>query len=128
MSTLLRSLSLVAFAVSCVSLAPVVTAAEAGADISGEWTFEVEIAGNVGTPTFTFKQDGEKLTGQYQGQFGEAEVKGTLKGKDVEFSFEVQPGANAVYKGELDGETMKGTCDYAGQADGDWTAKRKEKE
>ncbi len=111
-----------------VLLASATTASEARADISGEWAFEVEIAGNTGTPTFTFEQDGEKLTGTYNGQFGEADLKGTVKGDKVEFSFELQAGATAVYKGKLDGETMKGDCDYAGQAEGTWTAKKKEKE
>ena len=98
------------------------------ADISGTWEFEVDIADQQGTPSFTFEQDGEKLTGTYNGQFGEAELKGTIKGKKLEWSFELQPGAKAVYKGELDGEKMKGTCDYAGQADGTWTAEKKEEE
>ena len=40
-----------------------------------------------GAPTFTFKQDGEKLTGHYAGTFGEADVTGTVKGADITFSF-----------------------------------------
>jgi hypothetical protein len=74
---------------------------------------------------FTFKQEGEKLSGTYKGQFGEAKVTGKVQGKDVEFSFEPQEGSKIVYKGTIDGETMKGTADYAGQASGDWTGKRK---
>ena len=36
------------------------------ADISGKWTFDVETDLGSGTPTFVFKQDGEKLTGNLQ--------------------------------------------------------------
>lgn len=93
-------------------------------DVTGTWDMEVEIGGQTGTPVFTFKQDGEKLTGKYKGQFGEADVTGKLKGKDIEFSFETQ-GAKIEYKGTVDKDTMKGTADYAGQATGEWKAKKK---
>ncbi len=94
-------------------------------DIAGEWAATVDIAGSTGTPTFTFKQDGDTLTGTYKGQFGEAELKGAVKGDEIEFKFEIQPGAEAVYKGKLAEGKLKGTCDYAGQADGTWTAEKK---
>jgi hypothetical protein len=95
------------------------------ADVSGEWEAKVDIAGNAGTPTFTFKQDGDKLTGKYKGQFGEADLKGAVKGDEIEFSFEIQAGAEAKYKGKLEDGKLTGTCDYAGQADGTWTAEKK---
>jgi hypothetical protein len=76
-------------------------------------------------PEFTLKQEGDKLAGTYKGQFGEKDVTGTVKDGAVEIRFELQDGADAVYTGKIDGETMKGTADYAGQASGDWTAKRK---
>jgi hypothetical protein len=95
------------------------------ADVSGDWDGKVDIAGNAGTPSFTFKQDGEKLTGKYKGQFGEADLKGTVKGDEIEFSFEIQAGAEAKYKGKLKDGKLEGTCDYAGQADGTWTAEKK---
>ena len=116
------------FAVAFFCVSFLFAASAQAADVSGTWEFKVELAGQQGTPTFTFKQDGEKLTGEYKGQFGEAEVKGTIKGDKIQWSFEVQPGAEVVYKGKLDGEKMKGTCDYAGQADGTWTATKKEEE
>ena len=50
-------------------------------DVTGAWAFAVEFGGGSGTPTMTFKQDGEKLTGQYVGQLGEAPLSGTLKGE-----------------------------------------------
>jgi len=94
-------------------------------DLTGTWEVTIEIGGQTGMPVFTLKQEGEKLSGKYKGQFGEAEVTGKVKGKELEFSFEPQEGSKIVYKGTVDGDTMKGTADYAGQASGDWTAKRK---
>ncbi len=39
---------------------------ESATNVSGTWSFQVEVGGNTGTPTMTFKQDGEKLSGQLQ--------------------------------------------------------------
>lgn len=103
---------------------PAARAADDKVDISGTWAVEIEIAGQQGMPEFTLKQEGEKLTGKYKGQFGDADVTGTVKGKDVEFSFEAQ-GAKITYKGTVDKDTMKGSADYAGQATGEWKAKKK---
>jgi hypothetical protein len=94
-------------------------------DLTGTWVVAIEIGGQQGMPEFVLKQDGDKLTGKYKGQFGEKDVKGKVKDGEVEFSFELQEGADAVYKGKIDGDGMKGTADYGGQASGDWTAKRK---
>ena len=58
-------------------------------DVTGKWAFAVETGAGTGTPTMTFKQDGEKLTGHYSGQLGEADLTGTVKGQDIEFKFTV---------------------------------------
>ncbi len=58
-------------------------------DISGAWQFEVNSPAGTGTPTMTFNQSGEKLTGQYVGQLGEAPIQGTLKGSELTFSLDV---------------------------------------
>ncbi|MBI2689075.1 MAG: hypothetical protein HYX27_22455 [Acidobacteria bacterium] len=94
------------------------------ADITGKWTFQVDLGGASGSPTFTFQQKGEELTGTYAGQLGEAKLKGTVKGDKVEFQFETSAGT-VVYKGTVaSASTMKGTADYGGQAQGTWTAKK----
>jgi hypothetical protein len=93
-------------------------------DATGTWSCEIKLGDNAGTPEFTFKQEGEKLTGKYKGQFGDADLKGTVKGDEIEFTFEVQ-GNEIKYKGTIDKDTMKGDADYAGQAEGTWTALRK---
>ena len=53
--------------------------------MTGKWVFKVETAAGSGTPTMTFKQEGEKLTGHYSGQLGEADLTGTVKGEAIEF-------------------------------------------
>ncbi len=94
-------------------------------DVSGTWIFQVETSAGSGSPTITFKQEGEKLTGKYSGQLGEAELKGTVKGNQLQFSFD--PGVGVVlYTGTIESGTMKGKVELADQATGTWTAKRKE--
>ena len=115
---------LLGFSLVCALDTGLAMAADEKVDVNGTWDVEIEIGGQTGKPVFTFKQDGEKLSGKYKGQFGEADVTGTLKGNAIEFSFEAQ-GAKIVYKGTVDKDTMKGQADYAGQAMGDWKAKKK---
>ena len=97
------------------------------ADISGTWEFTVETSQGSGSPSFEFKQDGEKLTGTYSGMFGKAPISGTVKGDQVEFTFEVSNVDGKVrYKGTLDGATrMKGDVEYGDVGKGTFTAKKK---
>jgi hypothetical protein len=99
-------------------------------DITGAWIFSVD-TGTIGTPTVTFKQDGEKLTGHYSSAtLGEADFTGTLKGQDLAFNFNADLQGTpvpVVYKGTVpNNNEMKGTIDVAGgAASGTFTAKRK---
>jgi len=115
MLTLLRTLT----------IAVLLCAAAFAHDISGKWTFNVETSAGSGTPTFVFKQAGEKLTGTYNGTFGTAELTGTVKGDSIEFSFEASVGdqkGKVTYKGKIAGEgKMSGDVDYAGLGQGSWT-------
>ena len=97
-------------------------------DVSGAWAFQVEFSGGTGTPTMTFKQDGEKLTGHYSGQLGEAPLEGTVKGNAIEFSIDVDiqgTAAHIVYSGTVDKDSMKGTVKLADFGEGTFTAKKK---
>lgn len=114
----MRKLLLVALITVCAALA---------ADISGNWDFLVNSDAGSGSPSFTFRQDGEKLTGTYSGALGEAKLTGSVKGDTIEFSFEPS-GANGVvrYKGKIEGPTkMKGELDLGDMGTGTWTATKK---
>ncbi len=92
------------------------------ADITGKWTFNVVLDAGSGSPTFEFQQKGEALTGTYHGQFGEAPLKGTVKGDKVEFTFGGAAG-DVKYSGTLEGDNkMKGTCEYGEAGKGTFTA------
>ena len=87
------ALVLCCLAVLCVSQA----AAQQGegkqpaaVDVTGTWKAQVDLGGNTGEPVFTFKQDGDKLTGKYKGFFGEKDVTGKVTGDKIEFEFSTE--------------------------------------
>jgi hypothetical protein len=95
------------------------------ADISGTWSAAVTLDAGSGTATFVFKQSGDAITGTYSGALGSAEVKGTVKGNDVEWSFENSDAGKVSYKGTLQGATIKGTVVYGQLGNGTFTAEKK---
>jgi hypothetical protein len=104
-------------------------AAMGQADISGVWNFEVETPAGKGTPVFTLKQEGEKVTGTYKGQLGEAPVTGTVKGSDVMLMLKVSPQGEEItvtYNGKVSGkDAMSGKATFGNLGEGNWTAKKK---
>ena len=96
------------------------------ADISGTWEFKVQTPKRNGSPSFTFKQDGEKLSGTYSGLFGKAPLSGTVKGDQVEFSFKARFVGGVRYAGTVESPTsMKGNVEYGNLGNGTFTATKK---
>jgi hypothetical protein len=96
-------------------------------NLTGKWVLDVQTDAGSGTPTVTFKQDGDKLSGHYSGQLGEAELTGSVKGNDFTFSFsgDLQGQTFKVtYAGTVTKDTMKGTVDLGGMASGTFTGKK----
>ena len=133
MKTVIRSVViLIAALLTTAQLGlPSVALAEVGAqatNVTGDWVFNVTTDQGGGTPSITFKQDGEKLTGKYNGQLGAADLTGTVKGNDITFTFTVDvqgQQAPVTYKGTVEKNTMKGTLDIAGMVNGTFTATKK---
>ncbi|HVZ63862.1 MAG TPA: hypothetical protein VG936_04675 [Lacunisphaera sp.] len=122
------------FTVSCAFLAVAATRADdkpaapaAPVNAAGTWNCEIETPQGKGTPTFTFTQDGDKLTGHYKGFFGEALVTGSPKGDAITFSFKAS-GPNGevemTYIGTVSGDTMKGKAKIGDFGEADFTGKR----
>ncbi len=93
-------------------------------DLTGQWTFAVETSAGSGSPSFVFRQEGETLTGQYSGALGEAPLKGTVKGNEINFTIEVSQG-KLVYKGKIENGVIKGTVTLGDLGSGTFTGKRK---
>lgn len=95
--------------------------------ITGTWNGTVETSQGTGSPVFNFKQDGEKLTGTYKGQLGEAPLTGTLKGNYISFSFKINfqgQDVNITYTGKVEGNSMKGKAVLGELGEANWTAKK----
>ena len=97
-------------------------------DITGSWEMTVESPQGTMVITANFKQDGEVLTGTHVSEMGEAPLKGTVKGADVEYTLTLDMGGqqmSIVHKATVDGDTMKGSADIEGMGAIAFTAKRK---
>ena len=116
-----------AFASTMACAAETTTKPAGATNISGTWDFVVVSEQGTGTPVFTFKQDGAKLSGTYKGQFGEAPVTGTIRGNAVAFSVNVNAGEEVKieYTGTVDGAAMKGTTKFGSEGEGTFTAKKR---
>jgi hypothetical protein len=106
--------------------APAAQSSGGKVDVTGSWAISVETSAGSGSPSFTFKQEGENLTGHYKGALGEADLTGTVKGEKIDFSFKVsgQVEGTVTYSGTTDGKTMKGKVDLAGVGEGTFTGKK----
>lgn len=120
--------------ISCAFLAVAATRADdkpagapATAQVAGTWHCEIETPQGKGTPTFTFTQDGDKLTGHYKGFFGEAPVTGSVKADAITFTFKAS-GQNGevemIYTGTVSGDTMKGKAKIGDFGEADFTGQR----
>ena len=114
--------------VAVLWLRPVDLDAQAKFDLTGEWVFDVVTEAGGGSPSFVFKQTGEKLAGKYKGAFGEADLTGTVTGKTMKFSFNADAQGTAitvVYEGEIESNSsIKGKVDLGGVGSGTFTGKR----
>jgi hypothetical protein len=95
------------------------------ADISGTWSAEVTLDAGSGTATFVLKQTGDALSGTYTGALGEAKVAGTVKGDQVEWTFENAEAGKVTYTGKLDGSKITGNVVYGQLGKGTFTATKK---
>jgi hypothetical protein len=97
------------------------------AKVAGQWNFTVELELGTGHPVVNFKQDGEKITGTYDGRYGQSPLEGTVKEKKIEFTVTmVAEGVSVagVFSGAVDGDTMSGTVEFDQAGEGTWSATR----
>jgi hypothetical protein len=99
-------------------------------DVSGMWNASLQLDTITATPTFTLKQDGTKLTGEYVSQqYGKFPLTGEVTGTAVTFTVAMNIEGNAlsaVYSGVLQADgSMKGTVDIGGAMGGSFSATRK---
>jgi hypothetical protein len=98
-------------------------------NITGAWEMTVESPQGTMVITANYKQDGETLTGNHVSEMGEAPLKGTVKGADVEYTLTLDMGGQQmtiVHKAKVEGDTMTGSADIAGMGSIAFKCKRKQ--
>jgi len=100
----------------------------AAADVSGKWKSSFTTPdGQTRETIYTFKVDGEKLTGTVASPRGESQIQeGTVSGDEISFVVVRSFGGNEVkmrYKGKVAGDEIKFTVE-AGERSFEMTAKR----
>jgi hypothetical protein len=101
------------------------------ADVNGKWTAQVPgRGGQTREQTFTFKAEGEKLTGTVSGMQGDNPISdGKISGDEISFTVKLNFQGNEVtllYKGKVSGDEIKMTRTRQGgdQPGQEFTAKR----
>jgi hypothetical protein len=101
------------------------------ADVDGKWTAQVPgRGGQTRETTFTFKAEGEKLTGTVSGMQGDNPISdGKISGDDISFTLKLNFQGNEItflYKGKVSGDEIKMTRSRQGgdQPGQEFTAKR----
>src|SRR3954467_4464704 len=117
----MRTLVILALSISAavVSAEPV--------NVAGKWNVSLELESITGHVLILLKQDGEKLTGTYEGRYGQSELKGSIKEKEIEFTVSIVAEgmqSQGVFGGKVNGDTMSGNVSYEGAGDGTWSAAR----
>lgn len=116
--------AMIVLAVGLVMGATMAQAADQAVDITGTWDLAVETPSGAGNPVLEIKQEGNALSGTYIGAFGEAPLKGKIKGEKFEIKFN-SGGIDMVYKGKSDGATMKGSLDLGSYGMGSFEGTKK---
>jgi hypothetical protein len=96
-------------------------------DITGKWEIQVEGYGAPRTQKFELKQNGEELSGVYDGKFGESKVSGTVKDSAVEFEMRVVEKDHIItvhYSGTVADNGLKGTVTFGDMGKGTWVASK----
>jgi hypothetical protein len=106
----------------------VVPNAVLAADITGTWSASFDTQVGVQNYTYTFKVEGNKLTGKVKSQFSDGEIQeGTINDDDISFVENLTYEGMAlriVYKGKISGDEIKLSRNVADIATEEAVAKR----
>ena len=97
-------------------------------DVTGAWDLTVQTKSGTAHPSILLKQDGEKITGTYQGRMGNSPLEGTIRGDDISFTVRLKFQETLIavtYRGAVTGDTMKGTVQFGEGDSGSWSGTRK---
>jgi len=127
-----NSILSLAIVASLASFTLIVVLSVLAADLGGKWKAEFDTQIGVQKYTFTFKVEGEKLTGkasfERMDQKGEVDLlEGTVKGDEISFVEKVNFQDNELrleYKGKIKGDEISFTRKVGDFATEEFVAKR----
>jgi len=99
----------------------------AAQSIAGEWDATMSTPGGVRNFKIVFQVTGDKLTGTVKRQAGDVPLVGIQKGDTVSFSYVITYNDHPLeitINTIVAGDTMKGTVDFGGVAQDEFSAKR----
>ncbi len=102
-------------------------AAAQNADITGKWDLMIMTPQGGQPAPLVLRMEGDKLVGTISSPHGDVPVEASVKDKAVTINFSVQTphGTIAVAMiGTAEGDAMKGSVDFGGRAQGEWSGKR----
>ncbi len=114
--------------VAVLALAALPLSASAQTDITGAWIVTVDSPQGQATIDATFKQAGEKITGEVTSPVGSVDFAGTLikNALAVTYALPIQGQTLEIrMNGVVDKDAMSGSVDFGGMGQAAWTAKRK---
>lgn len=115
---------LLACVVAAVTLSPAAAAAQS---IAGQWEAAMNTPGGVRNFKIDFQVSGDTVTGTVHRQAGDVPLRGTIKGNQLKFSYAIDYNGNDLVLTmtvTVDGDTMKGTVDFGGAAEDEFSAQR----
>jgi hypothetical protein len=111
-----------------LTFASALTTSAAAQSIAGTWDAAMNTPGGVRNFKIDFQVSGDTLTGTVHRPNGETvPLRGTVKGKAVTFSYTIKYNDSDLIltiATMVDGDTMKGTVDFGGAAQDEFSAKR----
>ena len=90
-----------------IGIAFMIAALALGADVAGKWTGQMPARGETVDATFTFRNEGGKVTGTMTGPQGQVDLQDVkVEGDQISFT---SAGGNAriVFKGTISGDEIK---------------------
>jgi L-seryl-tRNA(Ser) seleniumtransferase len=98
-----------------------------GITIAGQWDVTLDFGYNTARHKLMFEQDGAKLAGSHEGEFGAGDLHGTVAGHSVAFQSSLPTEGTRVsfqFSGTHEGGKLSGTVGLGEYGEARWTAAR----
>jgi hypothetical protein len=96
-------------------------------DVTGEWEASYQTPLGPQELKVYLTQEGPRISGHTTSEYGESQVRGTINGQDIQFTFESTDGGRAVeirVTAKVDGDRIRGTAKIGDRGEGVFTAER----